>query len=197
MKKDKKTKENQTRVNLKISHQILEKTKETILELNIFYENFEKNAIVELQKNSKNQSKKFFKPTKDAEKLTVKSFTEAAILYAIKHKIDPRFFQDESISSSINRLRNHILGFIVTQENKLIRPFQQDIIALKNDVSSLKKNVDFEKETIEETALETQGTLMGLAHVLFEVLQVDNDDRPKLEILLQKKGIEFIKNMQK
>ena len=191
------TAEKPKRGDIRVAKEVLQKTKETILELNIFYENFEKSAIVELQKNSKNQSKKFFKPTTDAEKLTVKSFTEAAILYAIKHKIDPRFFQDESISSSINRLRNHILGFIVTQENKLIRPFQQDIIALKNDLISLKKNVDFEKETIEETALETQGTLMGLAHVLFEVLQVDNDDRPKLEILLQKKGIEFIKNMQK
>ena len=191
------TAEKPKRGDIRVAKEVLQKTKETILELNIFYENFEKSAIVELQKNSKNQSKKFFKPTNDAEKLTVKSFTEAAILYAIKHKIDPRFFQDESISSSINRLRNHILGFIVTQENKLIRPFQQDIIALKNDLISLKKNVDFEKETIEETALETQGTLMGLAHVLFEVLQVDNDDRPKLEILLQKKGIEFIKNMQK
>lgn len=121
------------------------------------------------------------------EKLTLKVFAEAALLHFIKNKFDPRYYQDDSIATAINRLRNHILGFIVTQENKLIRPFQQDIIALKNEITLLKKGLEFDTQTVEETALETQGTKMGLVHILFEILEVAQSERPKLEDLLQLK----------
>ena len=85
----------------------------------------------------KEQIKKADKKLKVPQKLTLKVFTEAALLHFVKNKFDPRYYQDDSIATSINRLRNHILGFIVTQENKYIRPFQQDIIALKNEVSAV------------------------------------------------------------
>ena len=97
----------------------------------------------------------------------------------------------------MNRLRNHILGFIVTQEKKYIRPFQQDIIALKNEVSLLKRSLELDTQTVEETALETQGTLMGLVHILFEMLEIEKAERPKLENLLQQKGIEYIEHLNK
>jgi hypothetical protein len=36
---------------------------------------------------------------------------------------------------------------------------------------------------------------MGLVHILFEMLEIEKSERPKLENLLQKKGIEYIENL--
>ncbi len=180
------------RGDIRISEAILEKTKIAVAELNILFENYEKTSLTEHQITIKGQIQKSDKAIKTPEKLTLKVFAEAALLHFIKNKFDPRYYQDDSIATAINRLRNHILGFIVTQENKLIRPFQQDIIALKNEISLLKKGLEFDTQTVEETALETQGTLMGLVHILFEILEVEKSERPKLENLLQQKGIEYI-----
>ncbi|WP_394990700.1 hypothetical protein [Emticicia sp.] len=183
------------RGDIRISEAILEKTKIAVAELNILFENYEKTSLTEHQITIKGQIQKADKTIKIPEKLTLKVFAEAALLHFIKNKYDPRYYQDDSIATAINRLRNHILGFIVTQENKLIRPFQQDIIAMKNEMSLLKKNIEFDTQTVEETALETQGTLMGLVHILFEMLEIEKSERPKLENLLQKKGIEYIENL--
>ena len=183
------------RGDIRISEATLEKTKIAIAELNILFENYEKISLTEQQITIKGQIKKADKAIKTPEKLTLKVFAEAALLHFIKNKFDPRYYQDDSIATAINRLRNHILGFIVTQENKLIRPFQQDIIALKNEMSLLKKGLEFDTQTVEETALETQGTLMGLVHILFEILEVEKSERPKLENLLQQKGIEYIEHL--
>jgi hypothetical protein len=185
------------RGDIRISEAILEKTKIAVAELNILFENYEKISLTEHQITIKGQIQKADKTIKTPEKLTLKVFAEAALLHFVKNKFDPRYYQDDSIATAINRLRNHILGFIVTQENKLIRPFQQDIIALKNEMSLLKKGLEFDTQTVEETALETQGTLMGLVHILFEILEVEKSERPKLENLLQQKGIEYIKNLNK
>ena len=183
------------RGDIRISEAILGKTKIAVAELNILFENYEKTSLTEHQITIKGQIQKADKTIKTPEKLTLKVFAEAALLHFIKNKYDPRYYQDDSIATAINRLRNHILGFIVTQENKLIRPFQQDIIALKNEMSLLKKGLEFDTQTVEETALETQGTLMGLVHILFEMLEVEKSKRPKLENLLQQKGIEYIENL--
>lgn len=183
------------RGDIRISEAILEKTKIAVAELNILFENYEKTSLTEHQITIKGQIQKADKTIKIPEKLTLKVFAEAALLHFIKNKYDPRYYQDDSIATAINRLRNHILGFIVTQENKLIRPFQQDIIAMKNEMSLLKKNIEFDTQTVEETALETQGTLMGLVHILFEMLEIEKSERPKLENLLQQKGIEYIENL--
>jgi hypothetical protein len=180
------------RGDIRISEATLEKTKIAIAELNYLFENYEKTTLTEHEIAIKGQIKKADKAIKTPEKLTLKVFAEAALLHFVKNKFDPRYYQDDSIATAINRLRNHILGFIVTQENKLIRPFQQDIIALKNEVNLLKKSLELDTQTVEETALETQGTLMGLVHILFEMLEVAQAERPKLENLLQQKGIEYI-----
>ncbi len=185
------------RGDIRISEATLEKTKIAIAELNILFENYEKTSLTEHQIAIKEQIHKADKKLKVPEKLTLKVFAEAALLHFVKNKFDPRYYQDDSIATAINRLRNHILGFIVTQENKLIRPFQQDIIALKNEINLLKKGLEFDTQTVEETALETQGTLMGLVHILFEMLEVTQAERPKLENLLQQKGIEYIRKTQK
>jgi hypothetical protein len=195
-KKQVKTIENQERVNLKISPQILLKAKEVIDELNQYYDKFEKKEQNELSKIEQFKRKKAFKAIGITEKLSLKTFTESAILYAVKHKIDPRFYTDESISGAINRLRNHLLGFIVMQENMLIRPFQNEINLLKIEINSLKKSADLGNTTIEETALETQATLMGLVYILFEMLQIDAKEQQKLEALLQNKGIEYLRKVQ-
>ena len=185
------------RTTITISKEILEKANFAIAELNVLFENYEKVILTEHQIAIKEQIKKADKKLKVPQKLTLKVFTEAALLHFIKNKFDPRYYQDDSITTAINRLRNHILGFIVTQENKYIRPFQQDIIALKNEVSLLKRSLELDTQTVEETALETQGTLMGLVHILFEMLEIENAERPKLESLLQQKGIEYIEQLNK
>ena len=185
------------RTTITISKEILDKANFAIAELNILFENYEKTILTEHQIAIKEQIKKADKKLKVPQKLTLKVFTEAALLHFIKNKFDPRYYQDDSIATAINRLRNHILGFIVTQENKYIRPFQQDIIALKSEVSLLKRSLELDTQTVEETALETQGTLMGLVHILFEMLEIENAERPKLENLLQQKGIEYIEQLNK
>lgn len=185
------------RTTITISKEILDKANFAIAELNILFENYEKAILTEHQIAVKEQIKKADKKLKVPQKLTLKVFTEAALLHFIKNKFDPRYYQDDSIATAINRLRNHILGFIVTQENKYIRPFQQDIIDLKNEVSLLKKSFELDTQTVEETALETQGTLMGLVHILFEMLEIEKAERPKLESLLQQKGIEYIEHLNK
>lgn len=185
------------RTTISISKEILDKANFAIAELNVLFENYEKAILTEHQIAIKEQIKKADKKLKVPQKLTLKVFTEAALLHFVKNKFDPRYYQDDSIATAINRLRNHILGFIVTQENKYIRPFQQDIIALKNEVSLLKKSLEIGTQTVEETALETQGTLMGLAHILFEMLEIEKVERPKLENLLQQKGIEYIEHLNK
>nr|WP_299415506.1 BfmA/BtgA family mobilization protein [uncultured Emticicia sp.] len=185
------------RTTISISKEILDKANFAIAELNVLFDNYEKTILTEHQIAIKEQIKKADKKLKVPQKLTMKVFTEAALLHFVKNKFDPRYYQDDSISTAINRLRNHILGFIVTQENKYIRPFQQDIIALKNEVSLLKKSLEVDTQTVEETALETQGTLMGLAHIMFEMLEVEKVERPKLENLLQQKGIEYIEQLNK
>jgi len=188
---------NVERTTISISKEILDKANIAIAELNILFENYEKTILTEHQIAIKEQIKKADKKLKVPQKLTLKVFTEAALLHFVKNKFDPRYYQDDSIATAINRLRNHILGFIVTQENKYIRPFQQDIIALKNEVSLLKKSTELNTQTVEETALETQGTLMGLVHILFEMLEIEKAERPKLENLLQQKGIEYIEQLNK
>ncbi|WP_305952021.1 BfmA/BtgA family mobilization protein [Emticicia oligotrophica] len=185
------------RTTISISKEILEKANFAIAELNVLFDNYEKTILTEHQIAIKEQIKKADKKLKVPQKLTLKVFAEAALLYFIKNKFDPRYYLDDSIATAMNRLRNHILGFIVTQENKYIRPFQQDIIALKNEVSLLKKSLEIGTQTVEETALETQGTLMGLVHILFEMLEIEKAERPKLENLLQQKGIEYIEHLNK
>lgn len=185
------------RTTISISKEILDKANFAIAELNVLFENYEKAILTEHQIAIKEQVKKADKKLKVPQKLTLKVFTEAALLHFVKNKFDPRYYQDDSIATAINRLRNNILGFIVTQENKYIRPFQQDIIALKNEVSLLKKSLELDTQTVEETALETQGTLMGLVHILFEMLEIEEAERPKLENLLQQKGIEYIEHLNK
>lgn len=185
------------RTTITISKEILEKANFAIAELNVLFENYEKTILTEHQIAIKEQIKKADRKLKVPQKLTLKVFTEAALLHFVKNKFDPRYYQDDSIATAINRLRNHILGFIVTQENKYIRPFQQDIIALKNEVSLLKRSLELDTQTVEETALETQGTLMGLVHILFEMLEIENAERPKLENLLQQKGVEYIEQLNK
>ena len=185
------------RTTISISKEILDKANFAIAELNVLFDNYEKTILTEHQIAIKEQIKKADKKLKVPQKLTMKVFTEAALLHFVKNKFDPRYYQDDSISTAISRLRNHILGFIVTQENKYIRPFQQDIIALRNEVSLLKKSLELDTQTVEETALETQGTLMGLVHILFEMLEIEKAERPKLENLLQQKGIEYIEHLNK
>lgn len=185
------------RTTISISKEILDKANFAIAELNVLFENYEKAILTEHQIAIKEQIRKANKKLKVPQKLTIKVFTEAALLHFIKNKFDPRYYQDDSIATAINRLRNHILGFIVTQENKYIRPFQQDIIALKNEVSLLKKSLELDTQTVEETALETQGTLMGLVHILFEMMEIEKTERLKLENLLQQKGIEYIEHLNK
>lgn len=185
------------RTTISISKEILDKANLAIAELNVLFDNYEKTILTEHQIAIKEQIKKADKKLKVPQKLTLKVFTEAALLHFIKNKFDPRYYQDDSIATAMNRLRNHILGFIVTQENKYIRPFQQDIIALKNEISLLKRSLELETQTVEETALETQGTLMGLVHILFEMLEIEEAERPKLENLLQQKGIEYIEHLNK
>lgn len=175
------------RSTISISVPVLEKANTCIKELNIQFENFEKKSDLTANISSGKTVKKGIELRDTSKKLTIKTFTEAALLHFVKYKIDPRFYEDESIPTAINRLRNQLFAFLQVQERQIILPFQQDISQLKLHIP----------ETVEATAMETQGTLMGLLYVLFEMLQVDKKEQIRLEQLLQQKGIEFIESIQK
>ena len=189
------------RANLRVSQEILAQIKISVEELNFFFDETEKSRVIEPKK----QSQKPINPMSIPEKLTIKSFTEGAISYAIKHKIDPRFYTDSTTPMEISRLRNHVMSFIKKQETLFFKPlvenisviktdFQQNNSLLKDKIDKLNKNVDDEVETTELTALETQSHVIGLVHVLFDILEVDEIDRKKMEDLLQKKAVEYRKS---
>lgn len=169
-----------------VAQEVLADTKKWVQELNLSSNKYGISAeSEEKHKKKRGQNKVGF--NKKGAKLNLKTFTEAALLHFVKYKIDPRFYEAESIPTAINRLRNQLFAFLQVQERQIMLPFQQDISQLKLHIP----------ETVEATAMETQGTLMGLLSVLFEMLQVDKKEQIRLEQLLQQKGIEFIESIQK
>ena len=136
------------------------------------------------------------KEIKKKEKLTSKAFIESAALFFIENNIDPRYYRDGSLSREVSKMRTHILGFITLQENKIIGSIKDDIKGLKNELSSLKKDLNEETIMVEATAMETQGTLMGVLAVLFEMLQIEESERTRLEDMVQVKGIEYLKKIE-
>lgn len=129
------------------------------------------------------------KEIKKKEKLTSKAFIESAALFFIENNIDPRYYRDGSLSREVSKMRTHILGFITLQENKIIG-------LIKDDIRGLKKGLNQTYETVEATSMETQGTLMGVLAVLFEMLQIEESERTRLEDMVQVKGIEYLKKIE-
>ena len=71
-----------------ISPEVLKKTKEFKDELNLQYQNGE------IEVSKKEVKSKFSQ--KKVEKISIKSFTEAALLYFVENKIDPTSYNDST-----------------------------------------------------------------------------------------------------
>ena len=191
--KEEKKMQKQERSTVSISVEMLQSLNDYVKELNVHYQKFE-----EYQEGTRLKKPKGIAP------ITVKTFTEAALRYFIYHKIDPRFYEDGSIGNQINRLRNHILGFIVKQENTLLKPLSMELsnlkgqlstlqgIAQKDDLLVLKNKLEDGHLDQELATLETNAILMGLLQVLFDMMEVSEPERKRLELLLQKKGGEYV-----
>lgn len=187
------------RSTITISAEIVKKVGQVVKELNGYYNQFEKNNELE---SFKTNSKKRILERKKSETLTVKTFTETALLHFVKQKIDPRFYEDGSIGSQINKLRNHILGFIVKQETTLLKPFHQDLIQVKNQLGEINAHGNTEGLTFQQmmteqnlNALAIQSMLIGMINVVFEIVQLDEKEKTHLENLFhQKSGEYFLKN---
>jgi hypothetical protein len=159
-----------------LTPEVLKKTKEFKDELNRQYKNGEFEA-------SKKEVKSKFSQKK-VEKISLKSFTEAALLYFVENKIDPTLYNDATLKTEITRLRNQLFSFNVIHEQKILKEFSSLEAALEASTKSIST------ETIEGNN-ETQSFIAGLLEVMFQVFEVKGDEREKIVIAFKKKMIEF------
>lgn len=175
---------NYPRTMLQISNEVAEKAKAAISEINSLKKSLP-NDEKENLKNSllKRQKKKDILVDLNR-KLSLKSFTEAALLYFVENKIDPTLYNDATLKTEITRLRNQLFSFNVIHEQKILKEFSSLEAALEASTKSIST------ETIEGNN-ETQSFIAGLLEVMFQVFEVKGDEREKIVIAFKKKMIEF------
>lgn len=159
-----------------ISPEVLKKTKEFKDELNLQYQNGE------IEVSKKEVKSKFSQ--KKVEKISIKSFTEAALLYFVENKIDPTSYNDSTLKTEITRLRNQLFSFNIIHEQKILKEFS----SLEATIEAVKKSIS--TETIEGNN-ETQSFIAGLLEVMFQVFDIKGGEREKIVIEFKKKMIAF------
>lgn len=183
-KKAEKTEQNSKKAMLKISSDVAENTKKTVAELNKLREISPENEWGK-QKNSSSKRVKNGKITSSvAKKLSLKSFTEAALLYFVENKIDPTLYNDATLKTEITRLRNQLFSFNVIHEQKILKEFS----SLEATIETVKKSIS--TETIEGNN-ETQSFIAGLLEVMFQIFDIKGGEREKIVIEFKKKMIAF------
>jgi len=70
--------------------------------------------------------------------LTLKEFTEEALRYFIRYKLNPiEVNQTEDLPKEVNRLRNHIFSFLKTQEQQFIIPILEKSTLIERNTKSM------------------------------------------------------------
>jgi len=101
----------------------------------------------------------------------MKMFTEGALNYFIKHKIDPRFFDDsDSLANQVVRLRNQIFSFLQVQERQYLIPLNTNLAELKqkNSPQSIAENNNSTRQIL--------AYLVSFANLYFETLDMEKDE---------------------
>ena len=156
---------------IKIDERIVKELKETIDNLNKI--NAESILPTLTEKDKIHLKTKFVhgKITNQVQKLTMKMFTETALNYFIKHKIDPRFFDDsDSLANQVVRLRNQIFSFLQVQERQYLIPLNTNLaeLKLKNTVQLMNENKYSTRQIL--------AYLVSFANLYFETLDMEKDE---------------------
>ncbi len=163
---------NETRLaKITIDERIVKEVKETVDNLNKINA---KSILPTLTEKDKTHLKTNFvhgKLTNQVQKLTMKMFTEGALNYFIKHKIDPRFFDDsDSLANQVVRLRNQIFSFLQVQEHQYLIPLNANLAELKH------KNSPLVIAESNYSTLQILAYLVSFANLYFETLEMENDE---------------------
>ncbi|GAB2642350.1 hypothetical protein [Emticicia sp. W12TSBA100-4] len=156
---------------IKIDEEIVKNVRVTVENLN----KINGDAIIPtLSEKDKTHLKSVFvngRLTKKVEKLTMKMFTETALSYFIKHKIDPRFFDDsDSLANQVVRLRNQIFSFLQVQERQHIMPINTVLAELK------KRETDKLINENKQISRQTLAYLVSFTTLFFETLDMTKDE---------------------
>lgn len=164
--------ENEARLaKIKIDERIVKELKETVDNLNKI--NAESILPTLSEKDKTHLKTKFVhgKLRLQVQKLTMKMFTETAVNYFIKHKIDPRFFDDsDSLANQVVRLRNQIFSFLQVQERQYLIPLNTNLAELKqkNSPQSMDENHHSTRQIL--------AYLVSFANLYFETLDMEKDE---------------------
>lgn len=155
----------------KIDESIIKAVKETVNNLN----NINAETIIPTlsEKDKIHLENKFAngKLTKKVQKLTMKLFMETALNYFIKHKIDPRFFDDsDSLANQVVRLRNQIFSFLQVQERQYLIPLNTNLAELKQ------KNTPHSKDENNHSTRQILAYLVSFANLYFETLDMEKEE---------------------
>ena len=92
--------------------------------------------IEAVENPEKRKEKKIVKP----KRLTIKSYSEAAILYFLRNHIDPRNMgQEQDVLTEVRKLRNNVFSFMQVQERTYLMPFVQDVYELQKKSGTLEE----------------------------------------------------------
>lgn len=131
------------------------------------------------------------KLTNQLQKLTMKMFAESALNYFIKHKIDPRFFDDaDSVTNQVVRLRNQIFSFLQVQERQYLIPLSTNLAALKQQNSS-KLLAENQKKT-----QQTLAYLVAFSTIFLETLDMEEAEIEAIKIRLDLFYQETLKHLE-
>ena len=101
-------------------------------------------------------------------------FTEAALNYFVKHKIDPRFFDDsESLTNQVVRLRNQIFSFLKVQEQQHIMPLNGLLVGIKLETEQISKEQAMVKSIFAQ--------VMALSKIFIETLDLSEEEAQKVQ----------------
>lgn len=98
------------------------------------------------------ERRKLVKP----QRLTIKSYSEAALDYFRRNHLDPRNLGEETdVISEVRKLRNNVFSFMQVQERTYLMPFVQDVYDLKNRA-----------DTVEDTSFD----MLNLMEIFIDLL---------------------------
>ncbi|WP_064198444.1 MULTISPECIES: hypothetical protein [Emticicia] len=169
--------ENEVRLaKITIDERVIKEVKETVDNLNKI--NAESILPTLSEKDKTHLKTKFVngKLTNQVQKLTMKMFTEGALNYFTKHKIDPRFFDDsDSLANQVVRLRNQIFSFLQVQERQYLIPLNTNLAELK-----LKDAVQLMNENKYSTR-QILAYLVSFTNLYFETLDMEKAEIEQLK----------------
>ncbi len=86
-------------------------------------------------------------------KLTLKEYTEQALYYFAKYRIDPReASQSEDLAKEVHRLRNHLFGFLQTQERQYTIPLIKEVYGLQETTREHSKDISQLLESLDQVS---------------------------------------------